>query len=91
MRAAFYLAFGFLAVSSTLATAEQHCIVADPSGTPLNVRAQPYGAILGALSNGAVVRKLETTQDYRGQLWSYIAPIGPGRSGWVYRDYLTCD
>ena len=30
----------------------QECVVNDPTGTPLNVRTRPNGAIVGALYNG---------------------------------------
>ena len=32
------------------------CIVSDPTGTPLNVRATPNGRIIGSLSNGTRVQ-----------------------------------
>ena len=40
------LCIGFL---WTNADAQTRCFVADPTGTPLNVRSQPQGTILGAL------------------------------------------
>lgn len=73
------------------AAADQSCTVQDPSGTPLNVRARPYGPILGALSNGVPVRLLDMTTDREGKPWAYIVPRGPGRAGWVYREYIDCD
>jgi hypothetical protein len=66
------------------------CVVNDPSGTPLNVRARPYGRILGALHNGVRVYRLETVTDNRGDDWSHVVPLGGGREGWVFRDYVQC-
>jgi len=66
------------------------CTVADPSGTPLNVRARPMGPILGALHNDTTVFLHDATT-YRGQEWVRVTPDGQGRSGWVIRDYLQCD
>jgi hypothetical protein len=76
----------------TLATGAwaQTCIVADPSGTPLNVRAHPNGPIRGALHNGAAVEVLQRTFDADGDPWVFVAPVGPGKAGWVFRNYLTC-
>ena len=33
----------------------QKCEVADPTGTPINVRAKPNGRIVGTLRNGSVI------------------------------------
>ena len=65
----------------------QDCVVNDPTGTPLNVRAEPNGQILGALHNGAMVRIVETTADGR---WAYIEPVDAGQRGWVFRQFLVC-
>jgi SH3 domain-containing protein len=63
------------------------CRIADPTGTPLNVRSAPKGgSIRGALSNDAVVKVLEVRGD-----WTRIKPHNsPGKSGWVYSKYLDC-
>ena len=73
------------------ANADQRCVVTDPSGTPLNVRTAPYGAIVGALYNGAEVRLLDMARDGSGRPWAYIAPKSAGRSGWVFREYIDCE
>lgn len=78
-----------VAISSTSAMA-QYCTVTDPSGTPLNVRSYPNGAILGALHNGATVRIIETTTDGAGRPWALVVPQDAGRRGWVFGAYLTC-
>ncbi|MCB1540618.1 MAG: peptide-binding protein [Rhodoblastus sp.] len=86
-----FLGFGLALLGPVAAVADERCFVADPTGTPLNVRDRPYGRILGALANGAAVRKMESTTDRDGRVWSFVAPLGPGRSGWVYREYISCD
>jgi hypothetical protein len=66
------------------------CTVADPTGTPLNVRSTPpNGPILGALNNGAMVTVVESILA-RGQKWVRILPE-IGKPGWVFRNYLDCD
>jgi hypothetical protein len=61
-----------------------------PTGTPLNVRTSPNGAILGALYNGAVVQVLKVIFDKRGRSWALVVPLGPGKQGWVFGAFLTC-
>lgn len=79
-------------VLSTITTGAlaQTCIVADPTGTPLNVRTAPGGAILGALHNGVAVRITDKTYDESGKSWVYIVPLEGGKAGWVFRAYLDC-
>lgn len=73
------------------ASAQEQCLVADPTGTPLNVRAAPNGPIVETLSNGIVVTILDRSSA-NGRAWVYVrrnkdqAPLG-----WVFRDYLNCD
>jgi uncharacterized protein YgiM (DUF1202 family) len=69
------------------ARANEVCTVADPSGTPLNVRSQPKpnGSILGALNNDTSV----VVKERRGQ-WASIVPES-GKSGWVWAEYLSCE
>ncbi len=74
----------------TEALAQGRCLVADPSGTPLNVRTAPHGRIIGTLSNGIQITIFDRSS-VEGRSWVYVGryedrvPIG-----WVYRDYLDC-
>jgi Bacterial SH3 domain len=64
------------------------CIVADPTGTPLNVRKRPsqHAPIIGALNNGTAVQ----TEMSQGD-WVHIVPHeAPGKSWWVWRKFLDC-
>jgi uncharacterized protein YraI len=79
----------WLATMATSAWA-QYCTVTDPTGTPLNVRVQPNGPILGALHNGTTVQVLQTTVDASGRPWVFVAPQEAGKNGWVFGAYLTC-
>ena len=83
------LACGF-ALAVETAFAQAVCVVADPTGTPLNVRAAPNGSILGALFNGTRVSVLNVVADRSGERWAYIAPVGPGKRGYVFRKFLDC-
>ena len=84
------VAFAAGCLFSSDAFAQTRCIVADPTGTPLNVRSEPNGTIRGALHNGAVVRRLDTEYDDQGRPWTYVVPAGPGRAGWVFRKFVRC-
>ncbi len=71
----------------------RRCVVADPSPTPLNVRALPgnSGKVIGTLKDGHVVFVL---REYPGgRPWAYVADIvggGTRELGWVYRPYIRC-
>jgi hypothetical protein len=67
------------------------CRVADPTGTPLNVRQGPQGRVVGSLRNGSIVRIAATARDHKGQVWTQVV-AGDGRHsiGWVLRAYLSC-
>jgi uncharacterized protein YraI len=77
-----------LAMTST-AVAQMKCTVNDPTGTPLNVRSEPNGPIRGSLYNGARVDLWELVY-VRDKPWARVTPVGPGKSGWVFRQYLKC-
>ena len=78
-------------VGWTEASAQDRCLVADPTGTPLNVRTAPDGHIVRTFSNGTLVVIFDRSS-VEGRKWVYV-----GRSedripiGWVYRDYLDCN
>lgn len=64
------------------------CMIADPTGTPLNLRDGPNGPILGKLYNGDFVVMHRTTRDARGRSWAYIS--ARNMDGWVFREYIAC-
>lgn len=81
--------FATLAIS-TSAYAET-CKVTDPTGTPLNARATPYGKIIGKLKNGTTVYITDYDYDHKGRPWVLVFNAKNNRYiGWVYRDYLSC-
>ncbi|MCE7027488.1 SH3 domain-containing protein [Jiella avicenniae] len=81
------------AASASPGDGRRRCVVADPSPTPLNVRASPGngGKVIGTLNDGHVVFVL---REYPGgRPWAYVADtVGGGRRelGWVYRPYIRC-
>jgi uncharacterized protein YraI len=77
-------------VLSASAASAQSCMVSDPTGTPLNVRAKPGGTILGTLRNGSNVQLIDTIDDSRGRRWAEVSARGYGQSVWVFREFVSC-
>lgn len=89
--AAGLLAAGIMATASLPAAAQSRCRIADPTGTPLNVRSGPYGEILGQVRNGTPVRIEADAIDGKGKPWAYVVAMEGGQPlGWVFRDYVSC-
>lgn len=84
-----YLAILALVLGLAPAANAASCIVADPTGTPLNVRSSPNGTIIGALHNGTTVLPI-TAVTVNGKHWFKVEPVGPGKTGWVFFDHLEC-
>lgn len=68
------------------------CTVADPTGTPLNVREEPNGAILGTWENGVRVRPYEEVKAANGKTWYAVERFADDNAiGWVFDPYLSCE
>ena len=65
------------------------CRVADPTGTPLNVRTSPEGTIVATFRNGDPVTMLDS-RVFRGSTWVYVGTPDLKPIGWVYRNYVNC-
>ena len=65
------------------------CVVADPTGTPLNIRTSPNGKIVGKISNGERIRISDQTTE-NGKEWAYISNAASRPMGWVFRKFLAC-
>ena len=79
------LAFGLVAPVSASKAQQISCVVADPTGTPLNIRVAPESPrIIGTLKNGTVIT-LDRIENYRGRVWARIQNLG-----WVYKNFLNC-
>jgi hypothetical protein len=76
---------------ASAAGAQSRCRVMDPTGTPLNVRTAPSGAIVGTLPNGLLVSIGDQSVDQNGKAWVYISRHSDGATlGWVFREFLAC-
>ena len=67
------------------------CLVNDPTGTPLNVRASPQSTIVDTLPNGKRVSIQEIKRDNQAKTWARISRGAGGSLGWVFLDYLQCE
>ena len=64
---------------------------ADPTGTPLNIREQPNGNILGTWANGVRVRPYDV-KVLNGKSWVAVERLAEdNKAGWVYDPYLKCE
>lgn len=77
-----------IAIAAAADAGAAGCIVADPTGTPLNVRAEPKGRILSILENGIAVQVTDETW-VGGKRWVRVS-ADDGTRGWVFADYLDC-
>ena len=68
--------------------AADDCLVDDPTGTPLNVRAEPNGPILTTLQNGISVAVLEERK-LGTKRWLLVALAGR-QLGWIFGAYVVC-
>jgi uncharacterized protein YgiM (DUF1202 family) len=67
------------------------CTVSDPTGTPLNIREQPNGNILGTWANGVRVRPYDEKM-LKGKSWVAVEQLAEdNKAGWVFDPYLKCE
>lgn len=78
--------------SGSLEAGTRACLVADPTGTPLNLREDANGPILGSFRNGSKVSVYER-KDVNGKGWARVAKVPEdGRPiGWVFDAYMQCE
>jgi hypothetical protein len=71
------------------------CTVADPTGTPLNIRLAPNGPVLGSAKNGTELAFIEH-REVDGKLWALVEHFHDGElmadfeGAWVFGTYLDC-
>jgi hypothetical protein len=71
------------------------CTVADPTGTPLNIRLSPNGPVVGTAKNGTELAFVEH-RDVDGKLWALVERFDEGvlaadfDGAWVFGPYLDC-
>jgi uncharacterized protein YgiM (DUF1202 family) len=88
-RIALALAINLVGLSAIACDGPPVCTVVDPTGTPLNVRAGPNGAILSTLKRGAKVEVVEH-KDHDGKRWALVGKYSEAW-GYVFGAYLKCE
>lgn len=73
---------------------DEVCVVADPTGTQLNVRRRPNDTVVGTMANGAWVLVVDRTNE-AGKTWAHVRDSDPHGHrgpdlGWVFYAYLKC-
>jgi hypothetical protein len=69
------------------------CHVADPTGTPLNIRMEPNGRIVAKARNGELIQVFggEEKSDRNGKLWYYVAlNTSSAPDGYALAAYIRC-
>ena len=72
----------------TPALAAGTCVVDDPTGTLLNVRSSPNGAIVTTLGNGTQVEVVDEMK-IGTKHWLFVSRNGQ-RLGWIFGAYVVC-
>jgi hypothetical protein len=73
---------------ATPALGAERCMVADPTGSPMNVR-RFDGKVSGVLHDGEIIRILSTGADKSGKPGACVAYETNGE-GWVHREFISC-
>lgn len=69
----------------------QTCKATDPTGTPLNVRAEPNGKVIGQIKNGTMISVSAYEYDNKNKPWALAFNVKTDRYiGWVYREFISC-
>jgi len=82
-----------MALSTPARAGSLDCRVADPTGTPLNIRMQPNGQIVAHARTGDLIQVFsgEEKTDNRGRLWYYVAlNTSSAPDGYALADYIRC-
>jgi len=82
-----------LAAAAPAHAATAVCVVADPTGTPLNIRIQPNGDTVARVRNGEklLVFFEGTKTNSRGRVWYEVAmSTSAAPDGYVFAEYVRC-
>jgi endonuclease YncB( thermonuclease family) len=82
-----------LAAAAPAHAATAVCVVADPTGTPLNIRLQPNGETVASVRNGEklLVFFEGAKTDSRGRVWYEVAmSTSAAPDGYVFAEFVRC-
>jgi hypothetical protein len=87
------LAVGMISLAFALPARALDCIVADPTGTPLNIRLTPNGRIVATARKGTRIQVFEGEEKYDDQkrAWYFVAlPTSSAPDGYALAAYINC-
>jgi hypothetical protein len=86
-------AIGATLVALTMPAAASDCRVADPTGTPLNIRDKPNGKIVATARNGVLIQVYDNQDafDSQGRRW-YLVGLNTSSApdGYAFARYIRC-
>ena len=88
-----FLAAGLMSLALALPAHALDCIVADPTGTPLNIRISPNGKTIATARKGTRIQVFEGQEKYDNQNrpWYYVAlPTSAAPDGYALAAYIHC-
>ena len=84
---------GLVSLALVVPACALDCIVADPTGTPLNIRMSPNGKIVATARKGTRIQVFEGEEKYDNQnrAWYFVAlPTSSAPDGYALADYIRC-
>jgi hypothetical protein len=87
------LAAGLVSLAFVLPARAMDCIVADPTGTPLNIRMSPNGKIVATARQGTRIQVFEGEEKYddRNRAWYFVAlPTSSAPDGYALAQFIRC-
>ena len=86
-------AIGAALLALTTQAAASNCRVADPTGTPLNIRTAPNGQVVATARNGALIQVYDNNDkfDNQGRRWYYVGlSTSSAPDGYAIAAYIRC-
>ncbi len=87
------LAIGAILIAFTAPAMARDCHVADPTGTPLNIRMTPNGEVVATARNGSRIQGYdgEDQFDSQGRRWLYVGlSTSSAPDGYAFAAYIRC-
>jgi hypothetical protein len=87
------IAVGLISLALATPASALNCVVADPTGTPLNIRTGPNGPIVATARNGTRIQVFEGEERYDGQNrpWYLVAlPTSSAPDGYAFAAFIRC-
>ncbi|MEA2904358.1 MAG: hypothetical protein QOI12_1745 [Alphaproteobacteria bacterium] len=88
-----FLLAGVMTLGLALPAHALNCIVADPTGTPLNIRLEPNGRVVATARTGTRIQVFEGEEKYDNQnrpWYSVALPTSSAPDGYALAAYIRC-